>query len=60
VVTDVDLLVEGDTWAPAVGPEWALVERTPPEGWSPSSSGLGYAVTEYVRERPGPLSRFSA
>mgnify|MGYP000392019618 CR=1 FL=1 len=60
VVTEVDLLVEGDTWAPAVGAEWHLVERTPHEGWSSSSSGFGYAVSEYVRSRPGPLGRFSA
>ncbi len=60
VVTDVDLLVEGDTWAPAIGPEWRLVARTPDEGWSRSSSGPRYAVSEYVRERPGPLGRFSA
>jgi dihydrofolate reductase len=60
VVTEVDLLVDGDTWAPAVGAEWHRLERTPHEGWTPSSSGLGYAVSEYVRELPGPLGRFSA
>jgi dihydrofolate reductase len=49
VVTDVDTRVEGDTWAPAIGPEWRLVERTPDEGWSASSSGLRYAVSEYAR-----------
>ena len=41
VVTDVDVRVEGDTWAPAVGPGWERVARTPDEGWSlSSSSGL--------------------
>jgi len=49
VVTDVDVSVEGDTWAPAIGPEWQRVARTPEEGWSSSSSGLRYAVTEYAR-----------
>ena len=49
VVTDVDVAVDGDTWAPGLGPEWQRVERTPDEGWSPSSSGLRYAVSEYVR-----------
>jgi dihydrofolate reductase len=49
VVTDVDVLVEGDTWAPAVGAGWQRVVRTPGEGWSSSSSGLRYAVTEYAR-----------
>ena len=49
VVTDVDLDVEGDTWAPAIGPEWSPVSRVPAEGWSASSSGLRYAVTTYAR-----------
>ena len=49
VVTDVDVLVEGDTWAPSIGPEWQRVARTPEEGWSSSSTGLRYAVNEYMR-----------
>jgi dihydrofolate reductase len=53
VVTDVDLDVEGDTWAPAVGAEWRPVARTPDAGWSTSSTGIGYAVTEYVRAGSG-------
>ena len=55
VVTDVDLAVEGDTWAPVVGPEWRCVARTPDEGWSSSpSTGLRYAVAEYARGTAGP------
>lgn len=54
VVTDVDLLVEGDTWAPAVGDEWERVGRTPEEGSSvSSSSGLRYVVSEYRRGTVG-------
>ena len=54
VVTDVDLHVDGDTWAPAVGPEWRRVSRTPEAGWATSSSsGLRYAVSEYVRGTGG-------
>jgi dihydrofolate reductase len=54
VVTDVDVLVEGDTWAPVVGAGWERVARTPEEGWSySSSSGLRYAVSEYVRGSSG-------
>ena len=49
VVTEIDLLVDGDTWAPRLGDEWQLDERTPAEGWETSSSGLRYAVSEYVR-----------
>jgi dihydrofolate reductase len=54
VVTDVDVLVEGDTWAPVLGAEWQRVSRTPEQGWSfSSSSGLRYAVSEYAREPVG-------
>ena len=53
VVTDVDVAVEGDTRAPALGAEWQRTSRTPGEGWSVSSSGLRYAVSEYARETVG-------
>jgi dihydrofolate reductase len=49
VVTDVDTLVDGDTWAPAIGDEWSRVSRTPDDGWSVSTTGLRYAVSEYAR-----------
>jgi dihydrofolate reductase len=49
VVTDVDLEVDADTWAPPIGPEWERVDRTPAEGWSTSASGLRYAVSTYAR-----------
>lgn len=53
VVTDVDLAVDGDTWAPVPGDGWRLVSRTPGEGWAPSAAGLRYAVSEYVRGPAG-------
>ena len=54
VVTDVDVAVDGDTWAPAIGSGWRLLARTPEEGWDFSSaSGLRYAVSEYVRDPVG-------
>jgi dihydrofolate reductase len=49
VVTEVDVDVDGDTWAPAIGPEWSAVTRVPADGWSASSSGARYAVTTYAR-----------
>ena len=53
VITDVDLDVAGDTWAPAIGAEWHRTARTPDDGWSISAStGLRYAVSEYAR---GPV-----
>jgi dihydrofolate reductase len=53
VVTEVDLEVPGDTWAPALGPEWTRTGRTPDDGWAQSSTGLGYAVSEYARVAVG-------
>jgi dihydrofolate reductase len=54
VVTDVDVVVEGDTWAPEIGDGWRRASRTPEVGWSfSSSSGLRYAVSEYVRGSSG-------
>ena len=55
VVTDVDLRVEGDTWAPVLDDGWRRTGRTPTEGWSTSASGgLRYAVSEYGRESARP------
>jgi dihydrofolate reductase len=54
VVTEVDVLVDGDTWAPPIEAEWRRVSRTPDAGWSLSpSSGLRYAVSEYARGTVG-------
>jgi dihydrofolate reductase len=53
VVTDVDVAVDGDAWAPVIGPEWQAVDRTPDRGWAVSpSAALRYAVTEYERKLP--------
>ncbi|MGY1644504.1 dihydrofolate reductase [Geodermatophilus sp. SYSU D00703] len=61
VVTDVDTQVDGDTWAPAPGPEWRQVSRDPAEGWSTSVTGLRYAVSEYRRRTdPGAAARNAA
>ena len=50
VVTEVDVAVDdGDTWAPAIGPEWSRTARIPEDGWASSTSGLRYAVTFYAR-----------
>jgi dihydrofolate reductase len=49
VVTDVDTLVAGDTWAPALDEGWVRETRTPADGWTASSSGLRFAVSQYVR-----------
>jgi dihydrofolate reductase len=54
VVTEVDLTVDGDTWAPAIGPEWMPAGRTPDDGWAESATGLRYAISEYTRVPVGP------
>ncbi|GAA2808333.1 dihydrofolate reductase [Kitasatospora sp. CM 4170] len=50
-VTEIDLSVAGDTYAPAPGPGWSVVEE---QGWRPSTSGLRYRILRYERRRPGP------
>ena len=50
VVTDVDVEVDGDTWAPVLDGAWTRTARTPDSGWSESATaGLRYAVAEYER-----------
>ena len=49
VVTDIDTTVDGDTWAPPLGPGWVRVARTPGTGWAASTTGLRYAVSTYAR-----------
>ena len=50
VVTDVDTVVDGDTWAPAIDDGWTRTARTPAHGWSESEpSGLRFAMSEYAR-----------
>lgn len=50
VVTDVDLHVDGDTWAPALDAAWTRTARTPADGWSESATGgPRFAVSEYER-----------
>jgi dihydrofolate reductase len=60
VVTDVDLAVPGDTWAPPLDRAWTCTMRTPAEGWSVSAAGgLRYAVSEYRRGHDEADSRGS-
>jgi dihydrofolate reductase len=45
-VTELDLDVDGDTWAPPVGHSWKLVD----EGeWQQSRAGVRYRFLRYVR-----------
>ena len=48
VVTDVDLDVDGDVRAPALGPEWRAVAADPADGgWLTSRTGTRYRTTTY-------------
>ena len=50
VVTDVDTVVDGDTWAPAIGDGWRRVSRTPDDGWSVVVDGTAVTPSaEYAR-----------
>lgn len=49
VVTDVDATIEGDTYAPLLDDSWVVAARVPDSGWSTSSAGLRYRVTNYER-----------
>jgi len=55
-VGDRATVVAGDTWAPQLE-GWRLDQRTPDEGWTTSSSGLSFAVSQYVRSDAVPVAR---
>jgi len=49
VRTRVHVQVDGDTYAPQLGAEWALVARDPAQGLHTSTSGLTYCVATFRR-----------
>jgi dihydrofolate reductase len=49
VVTELDLDVDGDTLAPARGPEWRVTAEDPADGWHASSSGIRYRFVTLER-----------
>ena len=57
VLTRIDADFAGDTWAPVLGPEWHRVSRDPVDGWSVSSTGLRYAVSEFARRHGAGAAR---
>lgn len=57
VVTDIDLAVEGDAWAPPIDGGWVVRRREPEDGWLLGRGGLPYRITWYGRSsgaQPGP------
>lgn len=53
VVTEIDLDVDGDAFAPEIGPEWAavpvLTEETDGDGWRRSAAGVRFRFLRYTR-----------
>ncbi len=45
-VTEVEVTVDGDAYAPTVDPSWTVSEDT---GWQSSRSGLRYRIRRYSR-----------
>ena len=54
VVTEVDVALPGDTWAPELDADWVRVRRLPAQGWSASSAGLRFAVSHWTRGPGAP------
>jgi dihydrofolate reductase len=50
LVTVVESTVEGDTVAPALGPEWSLAALTPGSGWLESSKGPRYRISLWTKQ----------
>lgn len=50
VVTEIDHAVEGDTYAPPIGPEWQVVEQDPDDGgWHAAENGMRFRILTYRR-----------
>ncbi|MBF6166566.1 dihydrofolate reductase [Streptomyces gardneri] len=48
-VTEIDADIEGDAFAPSIGPEW---QPDDPEPWRTSATGLRFRIRHYTRSRP--------
>nr|WP_282959651.1 hypothetical protein [Streptomyces griseorubiginosus] len=45
-MTEIDWTVDGDTYAPPLGPTWRVTED---KSWQSSVSGLRYRIRRYTR-----------
>lgn len=50
-VTEVDLVVRGDTPAPVLDDSWEPAGRVPTEGWAVSAGGIRHRFCRYERRR---------
>lgn len=49
LVTELDLEVEGDAFAPKLGPDWVRESVEPAEGWALSKADIHYRIARYRR-----------
>lgn len=49
LVTEIDLRVEGDAFAPKLGVEWVRDSVEPAEGWAQSTADIRYRIARYSR-----------
>jgi dihydrofolate reductase len=47
VVTELDLKVDGDAFAPPLGSDWSLESSEPVDGWLTSKTGVRYRFVRY-------------
>lgn len=61
VITVIDKVVPGDTYAPTVGPEWVLATVDPAEDWQTAADGTRYRFldTRLSAGKENPRSRRS-
>lgn len=50
-ITRIHSNVEGDTYAPSLGPEWQLTPASPAEGWSVAANGTLYRIETWRARR---------
>ncbi|MGO1410016.1 dihydrofolate reductase [Microbacterium sp. JB110] len=51
-VTEIDVDVDADTYAPPIGGEWLVSSCDPAEGWHLSREGIRYRFLFYTRTAP--------
>ena len=49
VVTVINTSLEGDTYAPHLGPEWTFAAVSPAEGWHAAANGTEYRIALWAR-----------
>lgn len=54
VVTVINTSIEGDTYAPHLGPEWLFTAVSPAAGWHTAANGTQYRIALWSRVRDTP------